>query len=392
MSDPRIEFVDLARLHAPLRDDLLAATARVLDAGTFVLGEEVRRFEADFARTVGVPYAVGCASGTDALVLGLEAVGVGPGDLVVCPAFSFYATASAIARLGAVPVFADVDPLDANLDPESAARAAEAVGRVKAIIAADLYGRAAPMAAITHVAAAHDAAFVEDAAQSIGALDEGGAPVGSRADVGCFSLYPTKNLGALGDAGIVVTRDANRAESMRRAGRHGVGDEPGRHETIGLNSRLDALQAALLSVKLPYLDKWTETRRSHADGYRERFEARLGDPARVGLSLPRRDRGAERSVAHQYVVRVAAARRDALRRHLDERGIASAVYYDTPLHRQPALARIARTPVSLRHAEAAAETVLALPSHPDLAPGDLDRVVEAVSSFLDPARAITAAR
>ncbi len=379
-ADARIEFVDLARLHAPLRDDLLAAAARVIDDGGYVLGNEVARFEADFARTVGAAHAVGCNSGTDALVLALAALGVGPGDLVVCPAFSFFASASAIARVGAVPVFADVDPIDANLDPASAADACEIVGDVRALVVADLYGRSAPMGDLLALANGLDAFVVEDAAQAIGALDAQALPAGSRADVGCFSLYPTKNLGALGDGGVVVTSDADLAARLRSLRSHGIGDD-GRHADLGMNSRLDALQAALLSVKLPYLEKWTEARRSHAAGYRDRFEAALGDPLEVGLQLPRPDSGSERQVAHQYVVHVPAEQRDPLRRHLDGRGIASAVYYDTTLHHEPAFARVAATPVPLPHAERAAKTGLALPVHPDLSPSDLDRVVDAVCGF-----------
>ncbi len=381
MTGPRIELVDLARLHAPLRDDLLAAAARVFDAGTFVLGPEVDRFEADFARTVDAAHAAGCASGTDALVLALESLGVGAGDRIVCPAFSFFATASAIVRVGATPVFADVDPVDSNLDPASAEAACAAVGDARAIVVADLYGRVAPVDRVRELAGTIGAFVVEDAAQAIGALDADGLAAGSRGDVGCFSLYPTKNLGALGDGGMVVTSDAERDAALRRIRSHGVAED-GRHETIGLNSRLDALQAALLSVKLPYLEKWSEARRSHAAGYRDRFIAALGDPGRVGLQLPREDAAAERHVAHQYVIRVPADRRDALRRHLDERGIASAVYYDTPLHRQPALARVAETPVPLPCADAAAKTGVAIPVHPDLRPDDLDRVAEAVCDFL----------
>lgn len=382
MSDERIELVDLPRLHAPLRADLLEAAAHVIDGGTFVLGEAVTRFEADFGRTVGAAHAVGCGSGTDALVLALDALGVGPGDRVVCPAFSFYATASAIVRLGATPVFADVDPIDANLDPASAAAAIEASGEVAAIIVTDLYGRSGPIGAVLDLAAHVGAATIEDAAQSVGALDAEGLPAGSRTDFGCFSLYPTKNLGALGDAGIVVTGDVDRAEQLKRLRSHGVGSDGSRHDAIGLNSRLDTLQAALLEVKLPWLEKWTEARRSHAAGYRDRFKAALGDPTRVGLVLPRADDGAEYAVSHQFVVRVPADRRNELRRHLDACGIASAVYYDTPLHEQPALARVCETPVSLRQAESAAATGLALPVHPHLRPGDLDRVVDAVSRFI----------
>jgi len=382
VSDDRIELVDLARLHAPLRADLLEAAARVIDGGTFVGGDAVARFEADFGSRVGARHAVGCGSGTDALVLALDVLGVGAGDRVVCPAFSFYATASAIVRVGATPIFADVDPVDANLEPASAATACEATGPVAAIIVTDLYGRSAPIGSVIELAARVGAATIEDAAQSVGALDADGLPAGSRTDVGCFSLYPTKNLGALGDAGIVVTGDAERAARLERLRSHGASGDPSRHHAIGLNSRLDALQAALLEVKLPWLEKWTEARRSHAAGYRDRFEAALGDPARVGLVLPRADVDAEYEVAHQFVVRVPADRRDALRAHLDACGIASAVYYDTPLHAQPALARVCETPVSLRHAESAAATGLALPVHPDLRPDDLDRVVDAVCGFI----------
>lgn len=387
MSRDRIEFTDLARLHAPLRADLLAATARVIDAGAFVLGAEVEAFEGDFARTVDARHAIGCGSGTDALVLALLAAGIGRGDRVIVPAFSFFATASAVARVGATPVFADVDPIDLHLSADSAAAASAAVARAagaapRAIVPVDLYGRPCRLEPIEAIARDCGAVVIEDAAQAIGAVDHAGRRAGSRGDFGCFSLYPTKNLGALGDAGMIVTAHAEHAERLRSLRSHGLSSNGRSHTEVGLNSRLDALQAALLNAKLPWLDKWTEARRSHATGYLDRFEAALGDATRERLQLPRRDTQNERWVAHQFVIRVATEHRDPLRAHLDAHGIGSAIYYDTPLHQQPALAAIAETPTPLPNAEAAAATGLALPVHPDLRPTDLDRVVDAVTDYL----------
>lgn len=378
----RIVMTDLARLHAPLREELMGATARVLDSGRFILGEEVERFERDFARTLEAEHAVGCASGTDALVLALLAAGIGPGARVVCPAYSFFATASAIARVGARPVFADVDPLHLEIDLDSTRALFEDFGPFDALVVADLFGHVAPIAALLELANRHDVVLVEDAAQAVGARDADGVPAGTRAQVGCFSLYPTKNLGAIGDAGIVVTADATLAARVRRLRAHAAVD-PETHEALGLNSRLDALQAALLGVKLPYLDKWTEARRAHASAYLERFAARLGDPPARGLRLPGHDSGHARHVFNQFVVQVDAGQRDPLRQHLDAHGIDSAVYYPRPLHRQPALRRCAETPVPLPHAEAACRRSLALPIHPDLRSDEIDRVVDAVCRFIE---------
>jgi len=379
----RIVMADLARLHAPLRDDLLAAAARVIESGHFILGDEVERFERDFARTLEAEHAVGCASGTDALVLALLAAGIGPGARVVCPAFSFFATASAIARVGARPVFADIDPLHFEIDLESAGALFDECGPFDALVVADLFGHVAPIGALHALAEHHGVPVIEDAAQAVGARDADGLSAGTRPQVGCFSLYPTKNLGAVGDAGIVVTADAALAARVRRLRAHGAAS-PGRHEALGLNSRLDALQAALLGVKLPYLDKWTEARRAHAAGYLDRFAAALGDPGARGLQLPERDQGQARHVFNQFVVQVDADRRDALRAHLDACGIDSAIYYPLPLHRQPALRRCAETPVPLPGAEAACRRSLALPIHPDLRSDELDRVVDAVCRFTGP--------
>jgi dTDP-4-amino-4,6-dideoxygalactose transaminase len=374
-------MTDLARLHAPLRDDLLAATARVLDSGRFILGEEVQRFEHDFARSLHAQHAVGCASGTDALVLALLAAGIGPGARVVCPAYSFFATASTIVRVGAQPVFADIDPTHFDLDVTSAEALFEDFGPIDALVVADLFGRAAPMARLRELAERFGVPVIEDAAQAVGARDEDGGTAGARSRVGCFSFYPTKNLGALGDAGILVTDDAQLADRARSLRAHGAVDAR-THDAIGLNSRLDALQAALLGVKLPYLEKWSEARRAHAASYQDRFRAMLGDSPASGVRLPPPDRGTARHVFNQFVVQVDPGRRDALRAHLDGRGIDSAVYYARPLHQQPALRGRVETPVPLEHAEAACERSLALPMHPDLRSDEIDRVVEAVCDFM----------
>lgn len=374
-------MVDLARSHAPLRDDLLQAAARVIDSGQFVLGPEVDRFERAFARSNHAVHAVGCASGTDALVLSLLAAGIGPGARVICPAFSFFATASAILRVGAQPVFADIDPRRLDLDLESTTALFDDFGPIHAIMVADLYGRVAPISALAELAGRFGIPLIEDAAQAVGAVDEEGGAAGTRSDFGCFSLYPTKNLGALGDGGIVLTHDADLAERMRSLRVHGVATG-GFHSEVGLNSRLDPLQAALLGVKLPYLDKWTEARRAHAARYRDQFAAALGDPDRFGLELPPDETNQARHVYNQFIIQIEEHRRDGLRASLDQSGIDTGVYYPVPLHRQPAFRGRAETPVPLPNAEAASRRNVALPIHPDLRTDEIDRVVEAVSAYV----------
>jgi dTDP-4-amino-4,6-dideoxygalactose transaminase len=372
-----VPFLDLAAQDRDVGEEVRAAVAEVLASQAFVLGPHVERFEAAMAAYCGVPHAIGVASGTDALVLALDALGIGRGDGVLTTPFSFFATASAIVRLGAYPLFADVDPVSLNLDPEAAAATlARSDVRVKAILPVHLFGRLAPLGALQALAARWNCALVEDAAQALGARGEDGT-AGAVGRAGCLSFYPTKNLGAFGDGGMILTRDGELAARVRRDRHQGQVDAYV-HETVGLCSRLDALQAAVLAAKLPHLDAWNARRRTvadwYADGFRERgLTGRSGSP----LALP--EPAGEAHVFHQYVVRARA--RDALRAHLTAAGIGTSIYYPVPLHRQRALAFLGHGPGSFPEAERAAGEVLALPMQPALTRGQVADVVDAVTAF-----------
>jgi dTDP-4-amino-4,6-dideoxygalactose transaminase len=371
---PPLDLQAQARALGPaLRD----AVAEVIADQQCVLGPHVAAFEDAMAGYCGVRHAIGVGSGTDALLLSLAALGVGPGSLVVTTAFTFFATGSTIARLGARPVFADVDPATCNLDPGSVEAAiAAAPGRVAGILPVHLYGRLADVDGLSAVAARHGCWLLEDAAQAIGAR-HGARAAGTFGAAGCFSFYPTKNLGALGDAGMIVTDDDGLAAAVRRDRHQGQVDRY-RHASLGLCSRLDAVQAAVLGVKLPHLDAWNARRRLLAAAYDAKLRAAgLAGPSGAPVALPAA--AGEAHVWHQYVVR--AARRDALLTHLSAEGIGAQVYYPVPLHRQPPLADIALTPVPLDETERATREVLALPIYAELDEPRLDAVVAAIATF-----------
>src|SRR5688572_28173719 len=325
--DPRPQNV-------PLLPEIKAAFAAVLDSGKFIGGEYVEAFEKDFAAAVGVPHATAVSSGTDALIVTLMALGVGPGDLVLTTPFTFFATAGAIRRLGARPVFADVDPDSLNLSPEKAEDALRAGGRsgerFKALLPVHLFGRVAAMPELGALAEKHGLAVVEDVAQAFGARQDGRV-AGAIGRAGCFSFYPTKNLGGLGDGGAVTTHDAEldkRIKALRNHGQ-GAGGKPYEHEVVGGNFRLDTLQCVGLRAKLPHVSRWNEERVALAHRYVAGFQAR---------SLEKKLRAPEfgpegEHVFHQFVIRT--ERRDELQAHLKARGIGSAVYYPIPLHQQP---------------------------------------------------------
>jgi dTDP-4-amino-4,6-dideoxygalactose transaminase len=357
-----IPFIDLTRQHAALRDDLIAAAARVLDSARFILGPEGEALERELAELSGVRHAVGVASGTDALRLSLTAVGVTAGDEVITPAFSFVASASTIVMLGATPVFVDIDPETYTLDVEAAARAV--TPRTRAIMPVHLYGQPAPMDQVAALARAHHLAIVEDAAQAVGATWRG-RPVGTWSDAACLSFYPTKNLGACGDAGMVLTDRDDIAERVRRLRHHGDGGRY-RHVELGYASRLDELQAALLRVKLVRLAGWTEARRRVADRYRTLLER-----SAVGLPV---ERAEARHVYHLFTVR--HPQRDALAKALAELGVGTAVHYPIPVPGQPMFG-----PTDERrwpHAWRAAREVLSLPCFAELADKEVEAVAEAV--------------
>ena len=359
---PFLPFLDLGAQHLPLGDDLRAAAARVLASERFILGPEVAAFEREMAGKLGVAEVVGVSSGTDALTALLMAAGVGAGDEVVTTPYSFFATVESIVRLGARPIFADIEPETMNLD---AAVAATRVGsRTKAVLVVHLFGRAASTGPLRAACSVAGIPLLEDAAQAIGA-SEVGAGWGA-----ALSFFPSKNLGGFGDGGAVATNDAALAAKVRALRNHGATKKL-EHEIVGGNFRLDELQAALLRVKLPHLSRWTAERRRLAALYRERL-------AGLPIGLPPPDEGC---VWNQFVIRVPAARRDPLRRRLEERGIASAVYYAIPLHLQPALAFLGHRPGEFPNAERAANESLALPIFPGLTDADLSRVADALGDF-----------
>ncbi|MDQ3804124.1 MAG: DegT/DnrJ/EryC1/StrS family aminotransferase [Acidobacteriota bacterium] len=360
----QVPLLDLRQQHAALREELRAAVERVFESQQFVLGEDVGKLEAEVARYTGAGYAVGCGSGSDALLLALLALDIGGGDEVVTTPFTFFATGGAIARAGARPRFADIEPRTFNLDP---ARLGEAInGRTRAVVPVHLYGQCADMEEILNVAA-----------QAIGAEDRGRA-AGASGAAGCFSFYPTKNLGAAGEAGMVTTNDARTAERLRRLRVHGGATEY-RHEEVGFNSRLDTLQAAVLRVKLPHLDAWSQARRERAARYTRLFE----EAGLLECVTPPHVRPGARHIFHQYVVRVPAPRRDPLIAHLKERGVGTKVYYPVPLHLQECFASLGYKEGDFPEAERAARETLALPMFPELTEGQQAYVVETVRRFFD---------
>jgi dTDP-4-amino-4,6-dideoxygalactose transaminase len=363
-----VPLLDLQAQNGPLRGEILAALARVADSQRFIGGPEVEGFEREIAAHLGVAHAVGLSSGTDALLVALMALGIGPGDEVITPTFSFFATAGCVSRLGAAPRFVDIDPVTYNLDP--AAVEAAITPCTKAIMPVHLYGQCADMDPLLDLAKRAGVAIIEDAAQAIGASYKG-RQAGTMGSAGCFSFFPSKNLGAFGDAGLLTTNDEALAREVRLLRNHGA--EPKYfHTRIGGNFRLDALQAAVLRVKLPHLESWTDARRVNADRYDRLFAERD-----AGVGLPARADG-RRHIFNQYVIRVAG--RDALRAALDAHGIGTEVYYPVPFHLQECFAPLGYRAGDFPVAEAAAADVLALPIYGELTEAQQREVVDAVCS------------
>lgn len=371
-----VPFVDLAALVGPSKAEYLAAFERVLDSGGFIGGPAVTAFEAAFASYCGAPHAIAVSTGTDALVLALRALGVGPGDEVITAANSFFATAEAISHAGATPVLADAADATLLLDPADAAR--RVTRRTRCIIPVHLFGQIADMAPIRALAAANRLHVLEDAAQAHGATRTGPGGerwrAGSIAGVAAFSFYPTKNLGALGEGGAITTRDPELAERIRCLRDHG---QAGRHDhvAIGYNARLDALQCACLSISLTRLDENNAARQALALHYREALAAV------PGVRLVAEPAGSS-PVYHLMVVRVPAARRDAIRDTLGKAGIATAIHYPRPIHLQAAYAHLGQGPGSCPVAERAANEMISLPMYPDLTAAQVDRVVDALRAAL----------
>jgi dTDP-4-amino-4,6-dideoxygalactose transaminase len=366
-----IPFADLRLQYEGLRSELEPALAELFAEQAFVLGPRVAAFEHSLGEFLGAGHVVGVKSGSDALLLALLALGVGPGDEVVTTPFTFFATAGAISRAGARPVFADIRPDTLALDARAVSRAMGP--RTKAILVVHLFGQPADLDELGALAADRGVALVEDAAQALGATHRGRA-IGTIGSLGCFSFHPSKPLGAFGDAGAVVTNDAELAARVVRLRTHGCVRKNDHELPFGGNHRLDALQAAVLSVKLPRLPGWLAARRAHAQAYDERLS---GVP---GLALPPRVASAESS-ASAYTLRVRDGRRDALARHLRQGGVESAVYYPKPLHRQAAFSSLELGSLALPVAEAAAGEVLSLPIYPELSAPDREHVAECVLDF-----------
>ena len=365
-----IPLLDLQAQYRTIRGEVREAINRVCDAQYFILGPEVDALEKEVSAFCQAQYAIGVSSGTDALLVALMAIGVGPGDEVITSSFSFFATAGVIARLGARPVFVDIDGRTFNLDASGIE--ARITARCKAILPVHLFGACANMDPVLAVANKHGIAVVEDAAQAIGAKDGSKRSAGTIGSLGCFSFFPSKNLGAFGDAGMVVTNDSELAETVRVLRVHG-GKPKYHHGVIGGNFRLDALQAAVLRVKLKYLSGWTESRRRNAARYREYFsEAGLIEQ----IGLPEDSPG---HIYNQFVIR--CAQRDQLQDYLRRRGISTEVYYPIPLHLQKCFADLGYKDGDFPQAEAAAHEALALPIFPELTDAQQGYVVDEIKAF-----------
>ena len=370
-----VALLDLKRQYEAIKDEIADALKRVCDSGAFVLGPEVKSLEQNLAQYSQTEHAIGCASGSDALILALMAVNIGPGDEVLVPSFTFFATASAVSLLGATPVFVDIDPVSYNMDPDDATR--KVTPQTKAIVPVHLFGQMAEMGHINALAHRHNLTVIEDAAQAIGA-EQDGRRAGSWGDMGAFSFYPTKNLGGAGDGGLVTTRDEQLAKRLRLLHLHGM--EPRYyHSIIGINSRLDSFQAAIVNVKLKYLDGWTMMRIQNAQRYDEMFmETGLDQVLGLPKQLPNR-----RHVWNQYTVRVPESRRDDLRKNLMEQKIGSEIYYPLGLHEQECYKNLGYAPESLPETYKASREVLALPIFPELTEMEQRIVVRGIASYFE---------
>ena len=370
----RVPLLDLSEQNAALRPEIEAAIGRVLDTNGFILGNEVAALEKELAAYCGTNHAIGCASGSDALLLALTALDVGPGDEVITTPYSFFATVSSITRLGAKPVFVDIDPKTYNLDVSQIE--SKITERTKAIEPVHLYGQCTEMESLGEISRKQGVPIVEDAAQAIGA-EEDGKRAGSMGEIGCFSFYPSKNLGGMGDGGFMTTNDDALAHKLSALRVHGS-EERYYHKWVGLNSRLDGFQGATLRVKLPHLDSWSDRRKQNADRYRELFtDAGLTEQ----IAIPyERENG--RHIYNQYVIRV-PNRRDALKQFLTENEIGTDIYYPVSLHLQECFAYLGYREGDFPESERASRETLALPIFPELKPEQQEYVVEKIAEFFD---------
>lgn len=370
-----VPLLDVARGNNPHREEFLEALANVVDSGQFLFGPDVRKLEEEVASLSQAENAVGCASGSDALLLALMALGIGPGDEVIVPSFTFFASISCITRLGATPRLVDICPKTFNVDP--AEIEAAMTPRTKAIIPVHLFGQCAAIDHICQIAGERDIPVVEDAAQAIGAAYHS-RPAGSWGTVGCFSFYPTKNLGGMGDGGMLTTNDAGMADRLRLFAGHGMRPRY-HHQVVGINSRLDSFQAAVLRVKLKYLPAAIEGRQNAAQRYTQMLDAE-GLTTEQHCIVPKPEKQAYH-VWNQYALRIPRGHRDALRSHLAERGIGSEIYYPIPVHRQKCYAGAAWADVELPETERACAEILNLPIFPELSEGEQQRVVAGLRSY-----------
>ena len=364
----KVPLLDLSAQYATIRPEVDEAVRRVMESSGFIGGPEVKGLEEEIGRYSQTAHAVACASGTDAILLALWTLGIGPGDEVICPSYTFFATAGTIANNGATPVFIDIDPKTYNMDVHLIEKAI--TPRTKAIVAVSLFGQCVDIPAIKAICDKHQLYLIEDAAQSIGSEWEGKRS-GSMCDFGTFSFFPSKNLGGAGDGGMIVAQNAELAEKARLLCNHGAKPKY-YHSLVGTNSRLDALQAAILRVKLRHLDRWSEQRAKNAALYNQLFEGtKVGRP----YHDPR-----TRHIYNQYVIRV--ANRDALKAHLGEKSIGCEVYYPVPLHQQKCFASLGYKTGDLPHSEQAALETLALPIYPELTEDMIRHVAQTVKDFV----------
>jgi dTDP-4-amino-4,6-dideoxygalactose transaminase len=368
----KVPLLDLHAQYGPLRDEILAAVTRVCDSQRFIMGPEIDSLERELSALIGVKHSIAVSSGTDALLLALMALDIKAGDEVITPTYSFFATAGAVERLGARAVLVDIDPATFNIDP--AQTAAAITPRTKAIIPVHLFGLSADLDPIMEAANRAGVPVVEDAAQAIGAAYKS-RPAGTIGAMGCFSFFPSKNLGAFGDAGLLTTNDDSLARRARLLRTHGM--EPKYyHHLVGGNFRMDAIQAAVLRVKAPHLAEWTERRRANASRYRQLFDAAgLGGTVTVPFEPPDR-----RHIYNQFVI--CTRERDALKQHLQESGIGTEIYYPVPFHLQPCFAHLGHRRGDFPHAERAASESLAIPIYGELTLEQQQGVVSAVAEFV----------
>ncbi len=373
-----LPLLDLARENDPLTGEFMEQIARVVMSGQFVLGPEVTELENQIAERCQTRCAVACASGSDAILLCLMAAKIQPGDEVILPSFTFFSTASAVWRLGGVPVFVDVDPQTFNLDTDHFLTLI--TDRTKAVIPVHLFGQCANMAGILEIASQHGLTVIEDCAQSIDACFHG-QPAGSMGLAGCFSFYPTKNLGGFGDSGMITTNDEEFAEQLRLFRVHGMSPRY-IHHVVGINSRLDTVQAAILLTKLQHLRTWTAQRRNNATRYEEMFTASpIGNRLGEQIVLPRVANACE-SVWNQYTIRVPGGHRNPLRSELTQSGIGSEIYYPLPLHRQPCFASLGYKKGDIPATDMVADQVLSLPIFPAIEAAEQQRVVDCIAGYM----------